>query len=315
MQKPMIKRRSFPQACAYLLKQFRKHPLLYLMLLPAIVYFFIFKYMPMPGIIVAFEDFMATKGLYRSPWIGFKYFEFLFRDAAFWRAFRNTIIISMMRMIVGFPVPLILALLLNEFRSKPTRNFVQTIIYLPHFLTWVVLAGLLNNLFASGSGTLSKLMVELGGKPFTFLTNPKQFRWTLVITGIIKEAGWSTIIYMAAIAAINTEMYEAAYIDGANRWQQVAHITIPSMAPTLCMLLILDLGDTMDAGMGQVIVLYNDAVMTVSDIIDTLIYRKSLLNSDYSYGTAAGLFKSVINIFFILSTNKIIKKMGGEGLF
>jgi len=158
-------------------------------------------------------------------------------------------------------------------------------------------------------------MVDMGGKPFTFLTNPKVFRWTLVFTGMIKEGGWASIVYMAAIASINTEMYEAAFIDGANRWKQLIYITLPNLAPTLCIMLILDLGKIMEAGMDQIIVLYNNGVMAVSDIIDTLIYRKSLLNVNYSYGTAAGLLKSVINVALILGSNKVVKLLGGDGLF
>lgn len=309
------KRRTFPAACKELVRQIKKHPVLYLMLVPAVAYFLIFKYLPMQGILIAFKNFKGTKGIWGSDWVGLKYFNLLFRDAAFWRAFENTIIISLMRLIVSFPFPIILALLLNEFNSKRIRNTVQTIIYLPHFLTWVIIAGLLNNLFAPGGGTINQLMVDMGGKPFTFLTNPKVFRWTLVFTGMIKEGGWASIVYMAAIASINTEMYEAAFIDGANRWKQLIYITLPNLAPTLCIMLILDLGKIMEAGMDQIIVLYNNGVMAVSDIIDTLIYRKSLLNVNYSYGTAAGLLKSIINVALILGSNKIVKLLGGDGLF
>lgn len=311
----VVKRRSLPAACKELVRQIKKHPVLYLMLVPAVAYFLIFKYLPMQGILIAFKNFKGTKGIWGSDWVGMKYFNLLFRDAAFWRAFENTIIISLMRLAVGFPFPIILALLLNEFNSKRVRNTVQTIIYLPHFLTWVVIAGLLNNLFAPGGGTINQLMTDMGGQPFTFLTNPKVFRWTLVITNCIKEGGWASIVYMAAIASINTEMYEAAFIDGANRWKQLIYITLPNLAPTLCIMLIMDLGNIMEAGMGQIIVLYNAGVMSVSDIIDTLIYRKSLLNVNYSYGTAAGLLKSVINVVLILSSNKIVKLLGGDGLF
>lgn len=311
----VVKRRSLPAACKELVRQIKKHPVLYLMLVPAVAYFLIFKYLPMQGIVIAFKNFKGTKGIWGSDWVGMKYFNLLFRDAAFWRAFENTIIISLMRLAVGFPFPIILALLLNEFNSKRVRNTVQTIIYLPHFLTWVVIAGLLNNLFAPGGGTINQLMTDMGGQPFTFLTNPKVFRWTLVITNCIKEGGWASIVYMAAIASINTEMYEAAFIDGANRWKQLIYITLPNLAPTLCIMLIMDLGNIMEAGMGQIIVLYNAGVMSVSDIIDTLIYRKSLLNVNYSYGTAAGLLKSVINVVLILSSNKIVKLLGGDGLF
>ena len=315
MQISTRKRRTFPAACTELVRQVKKHPLLYLMVLPAIAYFIIFKYIPMGGIVIAFEDFKATKGIWGSNWVGMKYFNLLFRDMAFWRAFNNTIIISLMHLFIGFPIPIVIALLLNEFNSRRVRNTVQTIIYLPHFLTWVVIAGLLNNLFAPSGGLINQVIADLGGQPFKFLANPKTFRWTLVFTGILKEAGWGSIVYLAAISSIDSEMYEAAFIDGANRWKQLIYITLPNLAPTLCIMLILRLGSIMEGGMEQIQVLYNNSVMAVSDIIDTFIYRKTLLNVNYSYGTAAGLLKSVINLALILGSNKVVKLLGGEGLF
>ena len=315
MQLSTRKRRTFSAACAELVRQIKKHPLLYLMLLPAITYFVVFKYIPMGGIVIAFENFKATKGIWGSDWVGMKYFNLLFRDRAFWRAFNNTVIISLMRLAFCFPYPIILALLLNEFNSRKVRNTVQTIIYLPHFLTWVVIAGLLNNLFAPGGGLLNQVIVSMGGEPLTFLTNPKSFRWTLIITSILKEGGWGSIVYLAAISSIDTQMYEAAFIDGANRWKQLIYITLPSLAPTLCIMLILQLGTIMEGGMDQIVILYNNAVLSVSDIIDTFIYRKTLLNVNYSYGTAAGLLKSVINMILIMGSNKVVKLLGGDGLY
>ena len=315
MQIGTRKRRTFPAACAELVRQIKKHPLLYLMVLPAIAYFVVFKYVPMGGIVIAFENFKATKGIWGSDWVGMKYFNLLFRDAAFWRSFKNTVIISLMRLAFCFPFPIVIALLLNEFNSRKVRNTVQTIIYLPHFLTWVVIAGLLNNLFAPGGGLLNQVVVSMGGEPFTFLTNPQTFRWTLIVTAMLKEGGWGSIVYLAAISSIDTEMYEAAFIDGANRWKQLIYITLPSLAPTLCIMLILQLGTIMEGGMDQIVILYNNAVLSVSDIIDTFIYRKTLLNVNYSYGTAAGLLKSVINMALIMGSNKIVKLLGGEGLY
>lgn len=315
MQLSTRKRRTFSAACAELVRQIKKHPLLYLMLLPAITYFVVFKYIPMGGIVIAFENFKATKGIWGSDWVGMKYFNLLFRDRAFWRAFNNTVIISLMRLAFCFPYPIILALLLNEFNSRKVRNTVQTIIYLPHFLTWVVIAGLLNNLFAPGGGLLNQVIVSMGGEPLTFLTNPNSFRWTLIITSILKEGGWGSIVYLAAISSIDTQMYEAAFIDGANRWKQLIYITLPSLAPTLCIMLILQLGTIMEGGMDQIVILYNNAVLSVSDIIDTFIYRKTLLNVNYSYGTAAGLLKSVINMILIMGSNKVVKLLGGDGLY
>lgn len=308
-------RRTFPQAVKELGKQIKKHPILYLMILPALAYFVVFKYIPMYGILIGFKDFKATKGIWGSDWAGLKYFNLLFRDMAFRNAFVNTVIISMLKLVTSFLFSITLALLLNEFRSNKIKSAVQTVIYMPHFLTWVVIAGLLNNVFGTGNGVLNYLITSLGGEPVDILSNPNNFRALVVITNLIKEGGWGSIIYMAAITSISPELYEAARMDGANRWQQMRSITLPALLPTASIMLIMSLGNVMDGGFDQIFVLYNSAVMSVGDIIDTLIYRKSLIDINYSYGAAAGLLKSVIGLVLVVITNKVVKKMGQEGLY
>ena len=309
------KRRSLVGACKELLRQVKKHPVLYFMLIPCLAYFVIFKYVPMQGFLIAFKNFRATKGIWGSDWAGTRHFELLFRDAAFRSAFQNTVIISVSKIIVNFVFSFLLALLLNEFRSQKIRGTVQTIIYLPHFLTWVVIGSLLNNMFSLSNGVVNEIIKWFGGNPINLTTNPANFRGVLVITEAIKEGGWNSIIYMAAISSIDTQMYEAACIDGANRWKQMLYITIPSLLPTATIMLILSLSHVLSAGFDQVYVLYNPAVMETGDIIDTLIYRKALMNVNYSYGAAADLLKGLISAALILLTNKIVKLLGGEGMF
>lgn len=292
-----------------------KHRYLYLLVLPGIAFYLLFDYAPLYGIILAFKKFMYNKGISGSPWVGLANFQYIFKDSGFWNAFRNTIIISFGKLIIGFPAPIILALLLNELRREGVKRFFQSILYLPHFFSWVIVAGLVFNLLSSTSGALSRLIVQLGGEPLRVLGNPAAFRPLVYATAVWKGAGWGTIVYLAAIAGINPELYESAFIDGAGRWQRMRFITLPSLAYAIFILLILDIGYLMEAGFDQIFNLYNPPTYPVGDIIDTYVYRLGVVMARYDRSTAIGLFKSVINCALLLSTNRIVKALGYEGLF
>ena len=292
-----------------------KHRYLYLLILPGIAFYLLFDYAPLYGVTLAFKKFMYNKGISGSPWVGLANFQYILKDSGFWNAFRNTIIISFGKLVIGFPAPIILALLLNELRREVVKRTFQSILYLPHFFSWVIVAGLVFNLLSSTSGAISRLIVQLGGEPLRVLGNPAAFRPLVYATAVWKGAGWGTIIYLAAIAGINPELYESAYIDGAGRWQRMRFITLPSLAYAVFILLILDIGYLMEAGFDQIFNLYNPPTYPVGDIIDTYVYRIGVVMARYDRSTAIGLFKSVINCALLLSTNRVVKALGYEGLF
>jgi len=293
-----------------------KYRYLYLMLLPGITLYLVFSYAPMYGIILAFKKFMYNKGILGSPWVGLENFRYIFHYEEFWTAFRNTIIISFGRLITGFPAPIILALLLNELRNERFKRVIQSVLYLPHFLSWIIIYGIVFNLISSNSGVVAKvLMSHFGIKMTPILGNPKYFRPLIYITSIWKGAGWGTIIYLAAIAGINPELYESAIIDGANRFKQCLYITLPSMKYAILVLLILNMGGIMDAGFDQIFNFYDPATYEVGDIIDTFVYRLGITGGRYEISTAVGLFKSVINCILLVTANKIVSLLGEEGLF
>lgn len=295
-------------------KRIRKYRMLYVMLLPAIVFYFIFNYIPMYGVTIAFKDFWVTKGILGSPWIGLDHFERIFAMDKFWQVFRNTIEINLLRLVFGFPAPIILALLLNEVRNRVFKRTIQTIVYLPHFISWVTIAGILF-VILSQDGLVNQLIHYLGGEKINFLANNDLFRPLLITSGIWKEAGWGTIIYLAALSGINPEMYEAATVDGANRWKQVIYITLPSMVPVISILLILNFGSMMTGGFDQVFNLYNPTVYESGDIIDTYVYRIGLTQGEYSMATAIGLFLNVINFVLLILVNWTSKKLNGTGIY
>ncbi|QHT62844.1 sugar ABC transporter permease [Paenibacillus lycopersici] len=288
---------------------------LYLMLTPALVYYLIFHYIPMYGAIVAFKDFSITKGILGSDWAGFKQFDYLFSQDKFWQVIKNTVIISLYRLTFGFPAPIIAALLLNEVRSRAFKKSVQTVIYLPHFISWVILGGILINLLSTDSGVVNNIIKLFGGTPIGFLSNETYFRSTLVFSMIWKEFGWNTIIYMAALAGISPHLYEAAVLDGANRFQRLLYLTLPLIRSTIMLVLILRLGGIMEAGFEQIFVLYNPAVYRVSDIIDTYVYRIGLTDGRFSLAAAVGLFKSLINFGLLVIANWLSRKMGENGVY
>jgi len=269
----------------------------------------------MYGIVLAFKEYHASKGILGSPFIGFKNFEYILKDFEFWQAFKNTLIISFGRIAFQFPVPIILALLINELKEGKYKKFLQTTYTFPHFLSWVIISGIVINILGS-DGAINNLLSVLGLEKMLFLAQKKLFRPLLYFTANWKGAGWSSIIYLASISSINPELYEAAKIDGANRFQRMYHITWPGIKSTVVILLILSVGGIMNAGFDQVFNLYNGAVLSVSDIIDTYIYRITFqTGSDFGFSTAVGLFKSVINFLLLVSCDRIVKLMGEEGIF
>lgn len=281
---------------------------LYLLLVPGLVTLFIFKYTPMYGLIIAFQDFNIFSGITGSEWVGLANFRKLFSSPEFLNVFRNTLIISVSKIIFLFPLPIILAILLNEIKNLIFKKSVQTVIYLPHFISWVIVSGLFMNLLSVNGGIVNTIINKFGGQPIAFFMEPSKFRPLLVITEGWKEVGWGTIVYLAAITGIEQEQYEAAKIDGANKLQQILSITIPGIAPTIVLMFILRLGSVLEAGTEQIMVMYNAVVYNVSDVIGTYVFRVGLGTSDYSFSTAVGLFNSVVSFMLVVGGNYLCKK-------
>lgn len=296
-------------------KEIKRHKELYLILLPLLLFYIIFMYKPMYGITIAFKEFNFRKGITASPWAGFKYFNEMFVLPDFWRAFKNSLIIAFGRIIIEFPIPIILALIINEIRYSKLKRFYQTVFTFPHFLSWIIISGIAINFFGN-SGVLNGILVQLGFEKTSLLTSTKAFRGILYGTSIWKEAGWGTIIYLATIAGINPNLYEAAKIDGANKFQQLKAITWPALTGTVVLLLILKIGQTMNlGGFDQVFNMYNSAVYEVADILDTYVYRRTFaLGASFSSSAAVGLFKSVINCILLLSCHLVSKRLGKGGI-
>lgn len=297
------------------LKGISRNRYLYLLLLPGLIYFIIFKYGPMYGVIIAFQDYNMIKGISGSEWVGLEQFERLFRTSTFKQVFMNTFIISLLKLVFGFPAPIVLALLLNEIRHRVFKRVTQSIMYLPHFVSWVIFSGIIISFLNPVDGLFNFIIKEFGGDPINFLIRSEYFRTILVTSDIYKGMGWGTIIYLAAITGVNLELYEASRIDGASRMRQTWHITLPAIRPVIFIMLILSLGGILEAGFEQIYLLYSPLVYEVADVIDTYVFRMGIQRANYSLATAAGLFKSVIGLFFIVSANAIVKRFGGDGLW
>jgi len=295
-----------------------KYKYFYLMFLPAFLLYLLFTYVPMYGIQLAFKDLNFAKGIMGSPWTsmhGMKHFYDLLSNSEFIKAFRNTLVISLQRIIIEFPIPIILALLINEIRKSRLKRIVQTVFTFPHFLSWVVVTGIFFNLLGD-SGVLNETIVALGGEKIHLLTQASTFRTLLYGTDIWKEAGWGTIIYLAAISGINTELYEAAIVDGAKRFQLTRYITWPAIVSVIGVMLVISLSNIMNAGFDQIFNMYNPAVYDKADIIDTFIYRRTFITGlDFASSTAIGLFKSVINFIMLYAGNVIVRKTTGKGIY
>ena len=300
-------------------RQIKRDRFLYALAAIPLLYFIIFRYLPMVGVIIAFQDydpFLGITDIFRlDRWVGFKHFRNFFDSIFFWNVMRNTVVISLYKLVFGFPVPIILALLINEVRISLFQRTVQTISYLPHFFSMVVAAGIVRAMLTPQGGLLNQLVVALGGEPKAYLTDPDLFRSIIVTMDIWQHAGWNSIIFLAAMATINPEMYEAAAMDGANRFQRMWHVTLPSISFAIVIILIFRIGGMLDAGFEQILLLYSPSVYSVSDIIDTYVYRAGLIGRQYSFGAAVGLFKSVLALALMYMANKISQKLGQEGLW
>lgn len=297
-----------------LAKDFKRNKYKYLLVLPVMVYFILFHYKPMYGIVIAFQRYRASAGIAGSPWVGFLNFQRFFKDIYFWRILRNTFSISLLTLIFGFPMPILLALLLNEVRIPWFKRTVQTISYMPHFIAVVVVCGLINS-FCQTNGLLNDIVVFFGGERSNLLARKELFYPIYIISGIWQSVGWNSIIYLATLAGIDQEQYDAARVDGAGRLQQLFYITLPGLIPTASMLLVLNMGSILSVGYEKILLLYQPLTYEVADVISTYVYRKGLIDGDFSFSTAVGLFNSVINVFFLLLANRISKKLGQSGLF
>lgn len=285
----------------------------YGMILPGIICLVLFSYIPITGLQVAFKDFQIGQTIWNSPWVGFDNFSFL-SDPDFWKVVRNTLAITLLKMIFGFPAPIILALMLNEVGKLWFKRVVQTVSYIPHFISWIVIAYLIEA-FLSPDGLLNQVIAAMGGKQIFFMGEPSWFRPIIVLSSIWKEIGWGTIIYLAAISSINEEMYEAAYIEGAGKWAQMKYITLPCLTSTIVLMLILNIPGLLNAGFDQIYPLMNGANMEVSDVLDTYVLRTGLQQGYFGMAAAVGMLSSIIGFILIFSTNKIARKLNGEGLW
>lgn len=288
---------------------------LHLMILPGVICSFIFSYIPMLGIVMAFQKFVPARGIFRSKWVGNANFEYIFMMPNFFSVMWNTVFIAVMKIIAGLIVPIIFALLLNEINKAVFKKSIQTIIYFPYFLSWVLLGGILIDILSPSSGIVNSFLGIFGVKPIFFLGDEKWFPFTLVITDTWKHFGYGTIVYLAALTGIDPTLYEAAMIDGSNRWKQTLHVTLPGMYPIVTLMIVLSLGNVLNAGFEQVFNLYSPQVYSTGDIIDTLVYRIGLIDAQYSVATAIGLFKSIISFVLIVLSNKLANKYAGYRVF
>lgn len=292
-----------------------KYRWLYLFLVPAIIWYIIFAYGPIYGLQIAFKDFKILRGIEGSDWVGLKHFAKMAGDKAFWQAAKNTLVISGIKLVFVSTSGLTLALLLNEIIHKKYRSLVSSVTMLPHFFSWVVIGSILMEILSPSSGMVNEIVRFFGGTPIYFLGEDNWFLFWVIVSDIWESAGWNSIIFVAAIGGINPELYEAAQIDGAGRWKQLTNVTLPCIAGTIVVVMILKVGSLMNAGFDQIYNMYNPAVMDTADILDTYVYRLGIENSKYSYSTAVGLFKNVINLALVLATNYFSKAIGQEGLF
>ncbi len=301
-------------ARSVLWREIKKHKHVYIMLSPILLYYIVFRYIPMFGNIIVFQDYKVSRGFLASDFVGLKHFKTFLNDIYFWRLLRNTLTLSLYQLIFYFPMPIILALLLNEVRNMKFKKAVQTITYMPHFLSVVIVCSMIRN-FVAGDGVINSVIESLGGNRVPFLTDPKYFPGVYTVSHIWQGIGWGSIIYLSALSSIDQELYEAAAIDGAGRWKQTIHITIPGILPTISILLIMNIGHLLSVGAMKILLLYNPAIYETADTISTYVYRQGILNASYSYSAAVGLFNSIINLILLNIANRFSKKTTGNGLY
>lgn len=286
----------------------------YIMLIPIVLYFIIFRYAPMFGNVIAFQDYSISRGILESKFVGFKHFASFLKDVNFWRLLRNSLMINVYGLIIAFPAPIILALLLNEVRSSSFKRIVQTVTYMPHFISVVIIVGMVKD-FIAPAGLINSVLGTMGIAPKEFLTDPKYFRGVYTAMNVWSGVGWGSIIYISALSGIDQELYEAAAIDGASRWKQTIHITFPGLLPTIAICLIMRIGQMLTTGFESILLLYNPSIYETADVISTYVYRRGILNNEYSFSSAVGLFNSIISLILILFANWFSKKASGSGLF
>ncbi|WP_419182331.1 ABC transporter permease [Paenibacillus radicis (ex Xue et al. 2023)] len=307
-------RRAEPTKLQVLGKDLLKNKYIYLMMLPGIVYYIVFHYIPMYGATIAFKNFTPVAGIWGSAWIGFKHFQDFFNSYYFLRIIKNTLLINFYSLLFGFPAPIILALLLNEVRKLWFKRTVQTLTYLPHFVSVMVISGLIVD-FTSKNGLINDIIEWFGGTRANLLMNEDLFRTIFVSSGIWQEIGWGSIIYLAALSGIDQEQYDAANIDGAGRFRQMLSVTLPGIMPTIIILLILRIGHMMDVGFEKVILLYNPSTYATADVISSFVFRKGIVDANYSYSAAIGLFNSLINFILLIGANKLSRKYSDSSLW
>lgn len=296
------------------MKQIKRCRYLYLLLLIPLIYYFCFHYMPLYGVLIAFKDYNIGKGVWGSPWVGGKWFGKFLTDPYFWKLVRNTLLLNIYGLLWGFPIPIILAIMLNEVSHARYKRLIQTVSYLPHFISTVVVCGMVVN-FLSLDGVINQFVSVLGLNKVQFLMDPKYFRTIFTASGIWQTCGWTSIIYLASLTSVDQEILEAAMIDGANRWQRIRNVTLPSITPTISIMLIMQLGKLMTLGYEKILLLYNGSTYETADIISTYVYRRGILNNDFSYATAVGLFQSVVGVLLLVISNKVSKKLSDTSLW
>lgn len=293
----------------------KEYKWLYILMVPGVLYFLIFKFAPMYGVVIAFKDYVPYLGINGSKWVGLDNFREFFMNPDFFRLFRNTLAIALLNIGFGFPAPIILALMLNELRGKIYKRVAQTFIYIPHFLSWTIVVSIWYILFTLDGGAVTQLVQAITGKSIDFLSSTAWFRPMIVLQSIWKGSGWGTIIYLAALSGVDEEKYEAAIMDGAGRWARVWHVTLPAIRSTIVIMLILQVGNIMTTGFDQIYLMTNSLNRPVADVFDTYVYMMGITNGAYSYSTAVGLFKSVIGIALVTGTDRLAKKFGESGLY
>lgn len=315
MQAAVKQRKPKKSYLAYVKKRFRLDWQLYIFLLPAIIYFILFHYIPIYGVQIAFKDFIEVKGITGSPWVGFEHFERFFSSYQFWNLLKNTILLSLYSLLWSFPCPIILAMLLNQVQNSRFKKLVQTVTYAPHFISVVVLVGMLQLFLSPSIGFVNNIIKLLGGDAIPFLSDPKWFRTIYIGSGIWQGTGWGAIIYIAALAGVSPELYDAAKVDGATRFQIIKNIDFPSILPTAVILLIMNAGSIMNVGFQKVFLMQNDQNVRISEVISTYTYKLGLVQTQYSYSAAVGLFNSVVNIILLTIVNFVAKKVTETSLW
>ena len=299
----------------YIAETYYRQRYLFIALIPALIYYIVFHYGSMYGLLIAFKDFNFSKGIMGSPWVGLANFKLFLNSRDFTTVLGNTLTISLMQLVIGFPMPIIFALLLNEVRISSYKRVIQTVSYMPHFLSWVVLAGIFIEILSPSRGIVNVVLMKLGFEPIHFMASKAWFRWVLVFTSVWKEMGWNSIIYLAALTGIDACLYEAASIDGASRMKQMYYVTIPSILPIVSIMLIMSIGKLLNDNFDQIINMYNSSVYSVADVISTYVYRMGLVDFKYSFATAVDVFKNVISFILVILANTVAKRIGDYGIW